>query len=116
MWVHKRLERVIFPIAIDRLRVSTRPEPEPDERSRVFMTLQRTPLCAFSEHGRFHTAWTLSRSVLRDHIDRRFYSELPLTRQRAIGSRQTGRLELVVRTPTFVRDLPAAGPLGHRHR
>ena len=45
-----------------------------------------------------------------------FDSELPLTRQRAIGSRQTGRSELVVRTPTIVRDLPAAGPSGHRHR
>src|SRR3981081_1455567 len=41
-----------------------------------------------------------------------FDSELPLTRQRAIGSRQTGRLELVVRSRrSFVIFQPPA-PLG----
>ena len=40
-----------------------------------------------------------------------FDSELPLTRQRAIGSRQTARLEFVVRTPTIVRDLVTSSKL-----
>jgi len=48
---------------------------------------------------------------MRDHIDRPFWLWAALTRQRAIGSRQTARLEFVVRTPTIVRDLMTSSKL-----